>query len=205
MLGKMASLRLFQSTSVRVCGFSHVLLRGLSCSAALEMKKPVFDGPLPPKRPPSAYFLFKDHNSDTLAEMCSSKREENPVGHFREKAKIAGAQWKKMDSTEREPYQKEYTELKQSYEKEVQKFYDSFSKKQLEEYNQKWNEYHTKFRKYKDWLADRIANKDKRKKGKVMGYSLFVSDKFKDRPEDVLAKVRLYEDYSKRVEGTGWR
>jgi len=71
-----------------------------------------------------------------------------------------------------QPYQKEYAKLKESYEKAVQDFYDSFSEKELDDYNQKWDEYYMNLRKYKEWLAKRAAqraakksdNKDKPRK-----------------------------------------
>ncbi|KAL5505239.1 hypothetical protein EMCRGX_G006641 [Ephydatia muelleri] len=149
---------------MRLLGLGEAPACSLSTSAASFVKRPVFDGPMPPKRPASEFAIFVKTNMAALpAEL-----------NIREKMQRLGQMWKSCSETDKESYRVQCMKLKEEYEQKLGQFMDDLGPKK-EEYVQQLSAYKHKKQDF------RKAVRDKRKgiQGTNMsGYTLYLQDNF---------------------------
>lgn len=149
---------------MRFLGLGETLARCLSTSAAGLVKRPVFEGPLPPKRPASEFAIFVKTNMATLPQELN----------IREKMQKLAQMWKSCSETEKENYRGQHLSQKRDYEQKLEQFMEDLGSKK-EEYIQQLNAYKHKKQDF------RKAVRDKRKgiQGTNMtGYTLYLQDNF---------------------------
>ncbi len=137
--------------------------------------KPLFEGPIPPKRSLNPYIAF-----------C----EERLVGTGkREGLKLAVKEWKEMNPQDKEKYKEKSKELKEKYEKELQLFSQKFaSEDDLKLYLKKYSEYCKNLRSYKS------MKKEKKKPRKVSVLDAMKIDRCSKLPPE-----KRYEYVQKEV------
>ena len=85
------------------------------------MAKSKSDQPLPPKRPLSAFFLYKE------AHFAQTKKD-NPDAKVTDITKIIAKNWGQVDATEKAKFEKKNLEAKANYEKEMKEFEEKYGK-----------------------------------------------------------------------------
>jgi len=87
----------------------------------MAKSKPTGDKPLPPKRPLSAFFLYKeDHFAQT--------KKDNPDAKVTDITKIIAKNWREVDATEKSKYEKKNLEAKSNYEREMKEYEEKHGK-----------------------------------------------------------------------------
>nr|P40625.1 RecName: Full=High mobility group protein; AltName: Full=Non-histone chromosomal protein [Tetrahymena pyriformis]prf//1506384A chromosomal protein HMG [Tetrahymena pyriformis] len=79
------------------------------------------DKPAPPKRPLSAFFLFKQHNYDQV-------KKENPNAKITELTSMIAEKWKHVTEKEKKKYEGLQQEAKAKYEKDMQAYEKKYGK-----------------------------------------------------------------------------
>ncbi|KAL4462729.1 hypothetical protein ABPG74_000559 [Tetrahymena malaccensis] len=77
--------------------------------------------PAPPKRPLSAFFLFKQHNYDQV-------KKENPNAKITELTSMIAEKWKSVGEKEKKKYETLQSEAKAKYEKDMQAYEKKYGK-----------------------------------------------------------------------------
>ncbi len=105
-------------------------------------RKPLFEGPIPPKRSLKPFVIF-----------C----KERLVGCERRGGfKLAAKEWKEMNPQDKVIYQEKFKELKEKYEKELQLFSQKFaSEDDFKLYLKKYSEYCKNLRSYKSMKKEK--------------------------------------------------
>lgn len=85
------------------------------------MAKSKDDKPAPPKRPLSAFFLFKQHNYDQV-------KKENPNAKITELTSMIAEKWKHVNEKEKKKYETLQAEAKAKYEKDMQAYEKKYGK-----------------------------------------------------------------------------
>lgn len=150
--------------SMRLLGLGEALTCSLSTSSFSFVKRPVFEGPMPPKRPASEFAIFVKTNMAALPAELNIPEKMQKLGHM----------WKSCPITEKENYREQYMNLKTEYEQKLEQF--------MVDLGPKKEEYVAQLTAYKHKKQDfRKAVRDKRKgiQGTNMnGYTLYLKDNF---------------------------
>jgi len=77
--------------------------------------------PQAPKRPLSAFFLFKQ-------DVYEKTKAENPGAKITELTKIISGRWNNIDPSTKEQYEKRQKQEKSKYEKSIQEFEEKYGK-----------------------------------------------------------------------------
>ncbi len=127
--------------------------------------KPVFEGPIPPKR-----------NLKQFAIFC----KERLVGCERgDRVKLAAKEWKEMNPQDKEIYQEKFKELKETYKKELQLFSQKFaSEDDFKLYLKKYSYYRKNLKSYQ------LMKKEKKKPRRVGAFNAMISDRCSKLPPE---------------------
>jgi len=97
----------------------------LNGGTPLKAQEAILNRPAPPKRPLTAFFLYKLETQDQV-------KKENPEAKITEITKIVAGKWKVLDEETKKVYEKKHVEAKQKYEQEMKDYeskYGSIQKK----------------------------------------------------------------------------
>lgn len=98
------------------------------------VKKVNSDRPDPPKRPLSAFFLYK-------GDVYEQTKKENPDLKITELTKLISEKWNAIDANTKTKYEKKTAEAKQKYEKELQDYVDKYGEVDKKKRSKKGNGY----------------------------------------------------------------
>lgn len=79
------------------------------------------DKPQPPKRPLSAFFLFRKERYDAVVKA-------NPNKGVADITKIISEEWNKLGDDKKKGYTAQYTSSKAGYDKELKEYVDKYGK-----------------------------------------------------------------------------
>ena len=82
-------------------------------------KKSTGDKPEPPKRPLTAFFIYK-------ADVYDDVKKDNPSLKMTELTKLISEKWGKVDASTKTKYEKKNEEAKEKYEQEKQDYIDKY-------------------------------------------------------------------------------
>ncbi|EGR30621.1 nonhistone chromosomal protein lg, putative, partial [Ichthyophthirius multifiliis] len=77
--------------------------------------------PLPPKRPLSSFFLFKQENHEKV-------KKQHPNARITQLISMMAEQWKKASIQEKQKYEGQYAEAKAKYEQELIEYQNKYGK-----------------------------------------------------------------------------
>ena len=137
-------------------------------------RKPLFEGPIPPKRNINRFVIF-----------CKKRL----VGFERGSSlKLAAKEWKEMNSQDKEIYLEKFKELKEKYEKELQLFSQKFaSEDDFKLYLKKYSYYRKNLKSYQ------LMKKEKKKPMKLRALDAMKIDGCSKLPPEKRCQYMLKE------------
>ena len=77
--------------------------------------------PDPPKKPLTAFFLFRK-------EVYDEVKEENPTSKITKLTQIIGEKWRALEEEERKAYETEYVKLRDKYHRDLENYEMTYGK-----------------------------------------------------------------------------
>ena len=85
------------------------------------MVKETNDKPLPPKRPLSAFFLFRKERYESVVKA-------NPKMGVADITKVISEEWNKLSDEKKKGYTNQYSSAKVKYDKDIKDYVDKYGK-----------------------------------------------------------------------------